>query len=39
MGAMKDEFVGNRYDDEGERLEDYDSAMCGGEVTSSYLNY
>jgi phage terminase large subunit len=37
MGAMKEEPV--KYDYEDERLEDYDEAMCGGQVTESYLNY
>lgn len=31
----------SRYveDDEGEKVEDYDGYLCGGEVTNSYLNY
>jgi len=37
LGAMHDDF-NPRYDED-ENLEEYDDAMCGGEVSGSYINY
>ena len=38
MGAMPDDII-QRYDDGDTNIEDYDDAMCGGEVSGSYLAY
>lgn len=40
MPAFKEQERSRYFeDDEGETVEDYDSYLCGGEISQSYLNY